>query len=336
MGQVAERVVHPAHVPFEAEAEPAQVRGTGDARPGRRLLGDRHRAGDPPVDGRVHLLQERDRLQVLPPAVDVGLPAALRAGVVEVEHRGHGVDPQAVDVELLEPEQRVRDQEVADLAPAEVEDVGAPVELLAAARVRVLVERRAVEAGQREGVLGEVRRDPVDEHADAGGVQGVDEVPELVGVAEAGGRGVVRGHLVTPRPAERVLGHRQELHVGEAVLADVVDELLGELAVGQPDSPRPEVDLVDRHRRLVPLRSTPASPTTPRRATRVAACAPPTRSPAGPRWRRRTGPPSRATGRPCPAPGTCRRCRRRCPARTAPRRRWSREPAWGSRCRSSS
>ena len=70
--------------------------------------------------------------------------------VVEVEHRRHGVDPQAVDVELVEPVQGVRDEEVADLAAAEVEDVGAPVELLAAARVGVLVERGAVEARERE------------------------------------------------------------------------------------------------------------------------------------------------------------------------------------------
>ena len=125
-----------------------------------RLLGDRHDAGDPLVDGRVHLLQERDRLEVLAAAVLVRQPLAVLARVVEVEHRGDGVDPQPVDVELLEPVQRVGDQEVAHLAAAEVEDEGAPVRLLAAARVGVLVQRRAVEAGQRPLVLGEVRRAP--------------------------------------------------------------------------------------------------------------------------------------------------------------------------------
>ena len=64
--------------------------------------------------------------------MDVGLPLALLAGVVEVEHRGDGVDPDAVDVELLQPVQRVGDEEVAHLLAPEVEDVGAPVGVLAA------------------------------------------------------------------------------------------------------------------------------------------------------------------------------------------------------------
>ena len=44
---VAQRVVHPAHVPLEAEAQAAEVRRPGDARPGGRLLGDRDDARAP-------------------------------------------------------------------------------------------------------------------------------------------------------------------------------------------------------------------------------------------------------------------------------------------------
>lgn len=84
-------------------------------------------------------------------------------------------------MELLEPVQRVRDEEVPHLRVAEVEDERAPVLLLAAARVGVLVQRLAVELREREGVLREVRRDPVDDDADAGAVQRVDEELEVVG-----------------------------------------------------------------------------------------------------------------------------------------------------------
>ena len=131
-GEVAERVVHPAHVPLQAEAEAARVGGPGDAGPRRRLLRDHHGAGDPLVDRGVDLLQEGHRFEVLAPAVHVGLPLAGVARVVEVEHRRHGVDAQAVDVELLEPVEGVGHEEVADLAAAEVEDERAPVGLLAA------------------------------------------------------------------------------------------------------------------------------------------------------------------------------------------------------------
>ena len=68
------------------------------------------------------------------------------------------------------------------------------------------------------------------------------------GRAEPRGRRVVGGDLVPPRPAERVLGDRQELHVGEPHVGHVRGELGGQLAVGQPGPPRPEVHLVDGHR----------------------------------------------------------------------------------------
>jgi len=81
---VVERVVHPAHVPLEPEAEPAHVRGPRDARPRGGLLGDRDDAGVVLVDRRVHLLQEGDGVEVLAAAVDVRQPLPVRPGQKEL------------------------------------------------------------------------------------------------------------------------------------------------------------------------------------------------------------------------------------------------------------
>ena len=151
-------------------------------------------------------------------------------------------------MEFLQPVDRVGDQEVADLGPAEVEDQRAPVRMLAPPRVGMLVQRRAVEAGHRPLVPGEVGGHPVDDDADAGLVQPVHQVAELVRRAEPGRRCVVRRHLVAPGPAERVLGDRQELDVREPELGDVGGELVGQLGVGQPGAPRAQVHLVHAHR----------------------------------------------------------------------------------------
>ncbi len=58
--------------------------------------------------------------------------------------------------------------------------------MLAQARVFVLVERGAVEAGQGVGVAGKVRRHPVEDHADALLVQVVDEIAEVVRECRSG------------------------------------------------------------------------------------------------------------------------------------------------------
>ncbi|CRH94700.1 Uncharacterised protein [Chlamydia trachomatis] len=108
-------------------------------------------------------------------------------------------------MEVFEPVQGVRNQEVADLATTEVENVGSPVRMLATQRIRILIQGSAVETSKRPVVLWEVGGNPVKDDANSGLVEFVDKVAEIVGCAETRGGCVVRGHLIAPRPAEGVL-----------------------------------------------------------------------------------------------------------------------------------
>ena len=120
---------------------------------------------------------------------------------------------------LVQPEQRVGQQEVADLVAAVVEDERAPVAVLPLPGIGVLVERGAVELREPVRVLGEVAGNPVEDDADAGSVAGIDERLELARRAEAAGRRIEAGHLVSPRSRERMLHHRQQLDVRVTHLA---------------------------------------------------------------------------------------------------------------------
>ena len=91
-GEVHQGVVHPAHVPFEAETEAAQIGGSGHRRPRGRLLGDQHDRRVVSIDQLVGLFDEVDGLQVFPAAEPVGDPLAFLARVVQVEHGGDRVD----------------------------------------------------------------------------------------------------------------------------------------------------------------------------------------------------------------------------------------------------
>ena len=112
----------------------------------------------------------------------------------------------------------------------------------------MLVERGAVETPERPGVLGEVGGHPVHDDADAGLMQRVDQGAELVGGAEARRRRVVRGDLVSPGSAERVLGDGQQLDVGEPLFHNIIGQLMGELAIAEAGTPGAEVDFVGAHR----------------------------------------------------------------------------------------
>src|ERR1035438_3745686 len=86
--EVFERVVHPAHVPFETEAEPAKVGGARDHGIGGGLLGVGLNVGMFSVGFEVEAAQELDGLEVFAAAEAVGNPLACFARVVEIEHGG--------------------------------------------------------------------------------------------------------------------------------------------------------------------------------------------------------------------------------------------------------
>ena len=127
--QMLQRVVHPAHVPLHRETQPTVAHRPRHAREGRRLLGDREDARKAGLRRLVALAQERDGVEVLPAPVAVRHPAALFAGVVEVEHGSDSVDPQAVGVVAVEPEPGTRDEKRANLVAGVVELVAAPVRM---------------------------------------------------------------------------------------------------------------------------------------------------------------------------------------------------------------
>ena len=251
---VLEGVVHPAHVPLEPESEPAHVERSGDHRPRGGLLRDGLHVRVLSEDGFVEVAKEADGLEVLPPTELVGDPLPLLARVVQVQHRRHGVDAQAVHVVCIEPVERAGHQERADLVASVVEDVALPVLVKALPGVLVLVQVRAVEVGEREPVRRKVGRHPVEDHTDATLVQVVHQEHEVLGRPEAAGGSKVARGLVTPGRVVGVLHDRQELQVGEAHLLAVVGQLRGHLPIAQPAvavgrcaHPRAEVDLVDGH-----------------------------------------------------------------------------------------
>ena len=198
LGEVLQRVVHPAHVPLHAEAEAADVGGPRHHRPRGRLLRDRLHVRLLLVHLGVEAAKQLDRVQVLAAAELVGHPLALLTRVVEIEHRCHRVHAQSIDVVAVEPRHRAADQKSAHLVAAVVEDRAAPVWMDALPRVGVLVEMRAVEQLQAELVGREMRRHPVEHHADAVLVQVVDHEHEILRRAVSAGRCEVAGDLIAP------------------------------------------------------------------------------------------------------------------------------------------
>ncbi len=257
---IVEGVVHPAHVPLEVEPQATFAHRRADARPGGGFLGDHQGTRCFFMDHLVEMTQEGDGLQVLAAAMDVGDPLALLARIVAVEHGGHGVDPQAIDMEMLQPVHGRGQHEAMHLMAPQVVNVGIPILVEALVGVFVLVQRGAVEAGQAVFVGGEMRRYPVEDNTDVRLVAGIDEGGVISRRAEARGGRELAQWLVTPGAAEGVLHDRQQLDMGETHLANVGNQALGQLPpvvqatfVTALPAPGPSVQFVHRYRRLQAL-----------------------------------------------------------------------------------
>ena len=239
---------------FHLKPKPSPPELVGWETPGQEVgfLRDHGDAREGGVDALVRRLQEADGVAVLVAALRVRQPLARPSRIVEIEHRGDRIDPKPVDVEAVEPVNRVGDQHARDFAPAEIVDRGVPVRVKAAARVGMLVEGRAVEAGEPVLVGWEMGGHPVEDYAEPGLVRAVDEALEALRIAVAAGGGEKPDRLIPPGRIERMLRHGKKLKVGKAHLHRVGDEFAREIVVAQKAvvplaPPRAEVNLVDRH-----------------------------------------------------------------------------------------
>ncbi len=234
LADVLQRVVHPAHVPFVAEAESAEFDRARHLRPGRGFLRRAGRLREVAEQFSVETAQEFDGLEIFTAAVLVGNPASRRPAVVKIQHGGNRIDAKPVDTIAVQPEQRVRQQKIGDFGAAEIVDQRAPVEVPALQRIGVFVERGAVELAEAVRIVGKVARHPVQDHAEAGAVAGIDQGEKILRRAEPAGRGVHAGRLIAPGAIERMFADRQEFQMGEAHVFRIGRQRLGEVAIVQP------------------------------------------------------------------------------------------------------
>ena len=193
---VLNEVMHPSHIPLHGESQAVILRNIRHLRPCGGFLGDHHDPGMLAAHHRIQVLKELDRLEVFISAILSRDPFPIPASVIEIENRSNSIHAQTVNMELLDPEQCISDQEVLYLALAKIENLRAPVRMLALARIRVFIASRSVEVRQPVGILRKMRRHPVQDDADSVPMQVVDHVREVLRRSKTAGRCIITGHLI--------------------------------------------------------------------------------------------------------------------------------------------
>ena len=96
-------IVHPAHIPFQIESQPAGIHRAGHHRPGRGFLRDHQHIGIRSERHAVEILQKGDGLQIFFAAFAVGRPLTVPAVIIEIQHGRHSIHSQSVNMILGDP-----------------------------------------------------------------------------------------------------------------------------------------------------------------------------------------------------------------------------------------
>ena len=163
-------------------------------------------------------------------------------------------------MELLNPVERIGNQEVLDLRLAEIKDLRSPVRVFSLAWVRIFIARCPVKLRQPMGVLRKMSGHPVQNHANAVAVQVIHQIGEILRGPVPGCRRVVARYLIAPGAVKRMFRDPHQLDVRVACLQEIVGDGMRKIPVivesilmltVRVAHPAPDMALIDGNRRLV-------------------------------------------------------------------------------------
>ena len=97
------------------------------------------------------------------------------AGVIEIEHGRHRINPKSVEVEFGEPIMRARQEKRFHLISAVIENTRAPILMQPQTGIFMFIQCATVESREGKRILGKVRRHPVENDAYAFPMTGVNK-----------------------------------------------------------------------------------------------------------------------------------------------------------------
>ena len=228
---ILQEIVHPAHIPFQAESQSFILHISGHLRPGCGLLCNHHGTFVASQYTGIQMLEEVNGFQVFIIPVFVGHPLAVLLAVIQVQHRRHCVHPETVHMKFFNPVQSIGNQEIPHLIAPIIKDLRAPVRMFPLPGVRMLIAGSAVKFSQPMGIFRKMGGNPVQNHADFILMKIIHQIFKLQRTPIAGCGGIIACHLVSPGAVKGMLGNSHQLHMGIAHLFHIVHKGLGKFLI---------------------------------------------------------------------------------------------------------
>ena len=177
------------------------------------------------------MFQEFHRLEILMSAINIRNPFALILSIIQIEHRSDCIHTDSIYMVFLSPEQRICNQEIADLRTTIIVDQSAPMRVRTLSRILMLVHTGSVKTCHSVAVTREMSRYPVKNHGDSLLMHVVHKIHEIIRSSVTARRSIISGHLITPGCIKRMLHHRHQLHMGVSHLLYILGKSRSNLTI---------------------------------------------------------------------------------------------------------
>ncbi len=221
--EIIQRVVHPSHIPFIVEAQPALRNRSGNAGIRSRVFGREYSGGMPFFKAAVHLADEVDG-SIIDASCRVALP---------VNDPADGIHADPVNVVFCQPVIGGRLEEASDF-PAGMHEITASPFADAHILVRIFIESGAVIIRQSIAVHSKMNRYKIQYDPDIMLMASVDEFHQLSGRTIARGRTVEAGILIAPGFITGVFAEGHDLYIIVTVFFQIGDQDVCHLRVSIP------------------------------------------------------------------------------------------------------
>ena len=221
--KIIQRIVHPAKIPLIIKSQAAFFRRLCAAGIGCAVLSDQHGCRMQLMETGIHFFQK----------LHCCLVYAAQLISHPVDHTADGVHAQTVKMILFKPVVGSRLHKAGYLAAGKNEIAAAPF------GVRditdgIFIQFRSVIPAEGIIVQSKVRRNKVQDRADPGSVQTVDQLLQLLRRSIAGGRTEKARTLISPASVKGMLGERHKLYMRISVGLDIVDQFISDFFIRIP------------------------------------------------------------------------------------------------------
>ena len=228
----AQGIIHPPHIPFIVEPKPTCLDRFRDVGPSSAFLRNHVSVRLAFEDFCVHLLQEFDALAIVIAAIFIRCPWTFI--IVKIKHIRNGIDTDSIKMELLQPENGVRNQEAVHLCFSQVKIQCPPTVVDGAIRIGIFKSRCTIKIGQRIIIFAEMAGNPIHDDADSFFMRFFHKIPQLKQIPVTRSHREVPGDLIAPRSFQRMFHQRHEFDVRVAHFLHIWNQRFSKIFKGIP------------------------------------------------------------------------------------------------------